>query len=801
MPVHKINPSRKQRGAILFVLMRVIFALSLIAGCYSLALNARQASYSSQQKRTDQMNTGLAAGQPLIQSFRSERAYLTSLVFYASRLQAESDIPGASLTVRLRHPGAKKDLAVGQFYLGAVDVQEMLTFSFPALANSKGATYEFVIESNLPAGSVGIWTSAENDYGEGNLFQSTAPLESDLTLFSYYRAPIFSMLTAATLNFFFNMLALLAFYLALGWILLLVFDFTQHETPLDLLAALLGMSMAFPPVLLALMSAAGIKINLPSLAWALSAVCALALLAGAYRWKILGRKLRPKPIDLRLFFGSQDWFFWSVAAILVYALLARAAQADGLYVPNWIDGLVHQRSLDKILETGAQSSSQIYHAGFYAHVILSAMLTGLSTPKATLVCAQLFSALGGVTFLFLASRFITSRFALLLSAVTYWFLASFPAYLLNWSRFPLLLGLALLPCLMVYSMALLRTARRKLIFPTVLIFTGLLQIHYGVTLIFLGFLVVWLISDSESRGQLLAGFKKRGWLLLPGALGLLLPALILLGPKLMRFLLDSDSRQKLVALSQQATAQIDTLHVLKLSAQNGGILMWLMAGVGLVAALVYARKPAYLLIGWFALLWAITQAQIYFFGLAVSSLPNLVISASIPLSILAGFSVETLFAPTPRLADLFEKIHIKPGVAGTLSLLVVIFAGSYSQLGTVNPIPVLFTERDALAAQWIRDNTSLQDVILVDSFRWGQTYWPSDGGGWLKPLTGRQITYAKSAQDISAIDELIASQNVRFVFLGQGYGELSERHFMENPVYMSVYQAEGVHIFTVNQQP
>ena len=36
-------------------------------------------------------------------------------------------------------------------------------------------------------------------------------------------------------------------------------------------------------------------------------------------------------------------------------------------------------------------------------------------------------------------------------------------------------------------------------------------------------------------------------------------------------------------------------------------------------------------------------------GIAVSSYANIIISASIPLSLLAGFAAGTLFAPTPRL--------------------------------------------------------------------------------------------------------------------------------------------------------
>ena len=37
-------------------------------------------------------------------------------------------------------------------------------------------------------------------------------------------------------------------------------------------------------------------------------------------------------------------------------------------------------------------------------------------------------------------------------------------------------------------------------------------------------------------------------------------------------------------------------------------------------------------------------------------------------------------------------------------------------------------------------------------------------------------------------------------YLGQGYGELSARHFLENPAYQVVYQAQGVSILAVKNR-
>lgn len=788
-PPRRISRRRQPLDSSLLIAFRILFFLGILVGCYSLALNAKQPSYATQQKRTDQLYSEFGKGHGLIQSIQIDHAYLTTLVFYASRLTNHSP---ANITVRLRHPGATKDLAAGQFSLMDLNQQEMLTFSFPPLERSKNSLYEFVVETDAPTGSIGIWASAEDDYGEGTLVSEGKQLPFDLSFFTYYRTPILDTLNINNLYFFFNMIIMLIVYLGIGFILLLLFDFTRHENFLSALTTLFAMSIAFLPVLFALMGLASIKINTTNLIWAFISLMLFSALAFLYRWKFLGRKPLLPHLSL-----SGDWFFWSVNVLLAYALFARAAQVDGIYVPNWIDGLVHQRALDKILETGVQSASQIYHAGFYAHVLLTGILTGRPAPEAMLISGQLFSALGGISFLFLASRFFSSKFSLLLSAATYWFLAPFPSYLLTWSRFPFLLGLLLLPVLMAYSLDILRTAKWQLIFPVSLMFTGTLLIHYGVTVIFLVFLAVTLLFDTQSRAGLLSLFKTlKGWLL-PILIALFLPATLFLGPKLSRFFFDSASRQALVELSKEAASQIDTLHILKLTAQNGGILMWVMAGAGLLFTLVHARKTAFLLLAWYAMLWAATWVQIQIWGIAISSYANLIIAASIPLSIFAGFSIEALFSPTPHFMQLFEKIRIKPSSLAFISLVIIVFAGSYSQLGTVNPISVLFTARDVLAAQWLKENVPTAAPILIDSFRWGETYWPSDGGGWLKPLTGRKFVYARSADEIADIDALIASQHIQFIYLGQGYGELSESHFSTNPTYQLLYHAQGVSIFSV----
>ena len=77
-------------------------------------------------------------------------------------------------------------------------------------------------------------------------------------------------------------------------------------------------------------------------------------------------------------------------------------------------------------------------------------------------------------------------------------------------------------------------------------------------------------------------FRAAGWRVLLVLVGLV-PAGLFLGPKLARFLFDPASRQALVDLSVEAASQIDLGHILGLTTQIGGMLVWAMAAVGLPA--------------------------------------------------------------------------------------------------------------------------------------------------------------------------------------------------------------------------
>jgi uncharacterized membrane protein len=78
----------------------------------------------------------------------------------------------------------------------------------------------------------------------------------------------------------------------------------------------------------------------------------------------------------------------------------------------------------------------------------------------------------------------------------------------------------------------------------------------------------------------------------------------------------------------------------------------------------------------------------------------------------------------------------------------------------------LFNADDAAAMTWLKNNTPGDAVILINSFVWGDKLMPSDGGGWINLLTGRQIIYP----DIGTfydMCEFINKNKVGYIYLGK----------------------------------
>jgi hypothetical protein len=537
---------------------------------------------------------------------------------------------------------------------------------------------------------------------------------------------------------------------------------------------------------------------------------------GARGWRAVIKRALPR--------FAPDRYDILFVALFILAALVRVLQVQELFVPNWTDGLTHQNAIDRIIRTGVIPVSNIYHSGFYFGAVFIKSLLGLHSPEASLLFGQWLSLVAGLGFYLLGLRFSGSKAIALISLAFYWFLAPFPAYLISWARYAYLLGFTLLPATVIMSLEWMDKKSTFYFFLTAIFACALLLSHYSMILmwaVFLGAVLTWGLIKGRTHGQRDV-FKKSlppGWFYQAGLLIIML--VLFFSPKLGFLAADWDVLPRRIAQSRAMDAALDTFYMFRLTFQHGGILLWIFGLVGMFRSVREIPKASYLILAWLASMFVLAGVQVLAFATSIPSLTNLVIFLPLLLALFAGAGFRGLFEapdrssllisgsisrgdsvvttsvirPKERLKALLQSC--KPlTVALTGGLAILTLAGAYVSLGIVNPTTVLFSAADRQARDWIAQNTRPADTFLINSFLWGAWYIPSDGGGWITPLTGRKTKYPPSAEQLDDIRKFIRANHIRYIYIGRGYGEIDSNQF-EARDYVLVYNQSGIRIYRV----
>jgi hypothetical protein len=185
---------------------------------------------------------------------------------------------------------------------------------------------------------------------------------------------------------------------------------------------------------------------------------------------------------------------------------------------------------------------------------------------------------------------------------------------------------------------------------------------------------------------------------------------------------------------------------------------------------------------WLAILFLLDIAQLKLLGTAVSSLANFVLAISLPLTWLAATALDgaVQFLKTSLPAAKF------PAWLPAAFLLILLLIGFTSISGIINPVTILFTNQDQQAVTWIRQQTAPDAVFLIDTFLWGATFSPSNGGGWLTALTGRPAIYPRTADQQADMQAFLEAQPPAYVYAARGR-PLEDIPFFQNakPVFQN----------------
>ena len=190
--------------------------------------------------------------------------------------------------------------------------------------------------------------------------------------------------------------------------------------------------------------------------------------------------------------------------------------------------------------------------------------------------------------------------------------------------------------------------------------------------------------------------------------------------------------------------------------------MWCLALIGLLAAIPWkiCRKPAVLVSFWLAILYLIDILQILLLGTAVSSLMNFILALSMPLSWLAA---SALNGAVNALLGLLPKGKIRNWI-GPVTIFSLMACGFLGISGIINPVTILFTQQDRHAMEWIRKELPSDAVFYIDTFQWGTSITPSNGGGWITAFTGRGIIHPYIPEQREALQDFLTARDVDYIY-------------------------------------
>ncbi len=345
-----------------------------------------------------------------------------------------------------------------------------LKLNFQPQLNSKGQQYYLFIDSDAQPGNISVWSSYFDNYEFGKAFFNGEPAPYDLTFWTYYipspQSFTTELLTDHSTRFlYYAFITLLFFFLGFSIIALLNFYF---DDPIELIVASITLGITTPYLLFLLMTLIRQEINSNNIK---ILIITIMIMAGIkFLFQIHKHNIHYYSSPSRV----QETL--PLIALLLLATFTRILQINELLTPSWIDGFIHQKHLTKLIADQTISIDAIYPRAFHANVVLLNLILGKTTQETLLVFGQWLSTMTGVTYYLLARKILRAPYSFLATTL-YWFWAVFPAFLINWSRYPFLQGIVIIPIIIAINN---KSDKNHSHFALIiLLLVGLTFTHYG----------------------------------------------------------------------------------------------------------------------------------------------------------------------------------------------------------------------------------------------------------------------------------------------------------------------------------
>jgi hypothetical protein len=822
--------------------LRIGLALALLLLALGIAIQTRQPDLVTRQEKAEILAGSLDRSHTLGQSFIAQKDNLTSIQFNI-QLADRTPVSSANVTFHLKTGSdGNVDIAAKQIKLSELSARPDFIFSFPPQRYSQGKTYFVLIETNAEPGWISLMASLNDAYFDGSLYQNSQPANRDLAFRTYtalFPIGLFLDLAASGQRMVMMIIISLIFTLLGGSILNLLGIKLDNFMEWLILASACG--VCIPPLIYTLSLPFHLHISSSLLWYLLFVLIGLAMVKTIWLHAVAGgrksdnhtysrsildelrksydaMKQLPKRLLAGLAFHASDLL---LILLFLFALVVRLLQVVDVPSPLWVDGLTHTRLVQNIINNQGLSSDVLYHTGFHTNIAFLNLLTGLPVTELMIVFGQWLIGLCGLTWFLLANKGLAMpKFAAISTAIAIWFFATLPGYLINWGRYPFIQGITLLPVAIVMSLKAYRQPRLSNYLAAVIFIAGLFLSHYGTLSFWLTFMLVFLAYQVYQSGVRSTLTRLRGIAsslsekinlragLLIGVLAIVALLIIL------RYipLIFGNQIQTIILQSRQATEDLDYGEIVRINLQSGGLWLCCAGVAGSVLAALRYRRIFIIIFGWFACQAVLIALQSPFLGEAVASYTNLLLIVSLPMSILAGITIQELLSVNKK--HILKKQIIQVSGRGyffypiyTWFFLVgIVIAGSFTELALINPKTVLFSQADKGAMDWIMRNTPAQARFLINSNYWGSSksqVVPSDGGGWIQLLTGRKAIYIQKESDQQDPEKFIRANGIEYIYDGIYPGFLDQqlmKIFGEKGTtqssndYEVVYHKDGIRI-------
>jgi len=586
----------------------------------------------------------------------------------------------------------------------------------------------------------------------------------------------------------------------------------------------IALSLSIVPLVFLWASTLGVPLT-PAV---LQVIFALLGLLALWIWLV-----RPPTPNFR--FPTPTWLWISYAGLFSLILLTRALHIRGIAAPLWVDSVHHTLLVRIIGETGRiplslepyQPVSNLpYHWGYHTVAAAWRGVSGLPLVESVLWSGQVLNALIMPTMYALGAYLLRSPRAGLLAAGCAGLVSLLPAYYVTWGRYTQLTGLLVLAVLLLVTTMLLERPRIswRLLVVVSLLVAGLFLIHYRVLIFYAAFLLPYSVLLVARRP------RQAGAIVLRGAMlgGLLL---VLVAPWAWLLV-----RRIVVPLASvpRSLASTDSYNSfdwnLLLAGNNRALLI--MAGIGGAVALLQWRWRTLALAGWIGTMLLIANPQSL--GLPPAWLINnhaVIITLFMPLSLLVAHAVNTVLVFINQF--IIGRWSVVGGrwsvVGGRWSFNFILQLGAFGLFvwaawdmrSVINTQTILATHADMRAINWVATNTPADSRFLTNTTPWlNSAPRGTDGGYWLLPLAQRFTTTPTALYeygtlgdkqhinevnrrvaglngDRATLHDLVRSEAIDYVYVGPNGGPISAQLVRDDPLFVPVYEQDGVLIMAV----